>query len=46
MLQQETISEIVEKAIRTLSLPDEPRQLYEPVGYMFSIGGKHLRPRL
>ena len=46
MLQQETISEIVEKALRTLALPDEPRQLYEPVGYMFSIGGKHLRPRL
>ena len=46
MLQQETITEIVEKAIRTLALPDEPRQLYEPVGYMFSIGGKHLRPRL
>ena len=46
MLQQESISEIVEKAIRTLSLPAEPRGLYEPVGYMFSIGGKHLRPRL
>ena len=46
MLQQESISEIVEKAIRTLPLPSEPRQLYEPVGYMFSIGGKHLRPRL
>lgn len=46
MLQQETISEIVEKTLRTLALPDEPRQLYEPVGYMFSIGGKHLRPRL
>ena len=46
MLQQKTITEIVEKAIRTLALPDEPRQLYEPVGYMFSIGGKHLRPRL
>ena len=46
MLQQKTITEIVEKAIRALALPDEPRQLYEPVGYMFSISGKHLRPRL
>ena len=46
MLQQETISEIVAKTLRTLALPEEPRQLYEPVGYMFSIGGKHLRPRL
>ena len=46
MLQQETINELVEKAIRTLEFPEEPRRLYEPVGYMFSIGGKHLRPRL
>jgi geranylgeranyl diphosphate synthase type II len=46
MLQQETINELVEKAIRTLAFPEEPRRLYEPVGYMFSIGGKHLRPRL
>ena len=38
MLQQESITGIIDKAIRTLDLPDEPRQLYEPVGYMFSIG--------
>lgn len=46
MLQQESVSALVEKAIHSLDFTTEPRQLYEPVGYMFSIGGKHLRPRL
>ena len=46
MLQQESISGILEKALSSLQFPEAPRRLYEPVGYMFSIGGKHLRPRL
>ncbi len=30
----------------TLDFKNEPQSLYEPIGYMFGIGGKHLRPRL
>lgn len=46
MFSQDNLNSLVEKAIMTLSFKQEPQTLYEPIGYMFGIGGKHLRPRL
>jgi len=37
---------LVEKHIRTLSIPDTPPELYEPVRYVLSMGGKRIRPAL
>lgn len=46
MLSQEIISEIVGKGLMSLDWQKEPQNLYEPVEYIMSIGGKHLRPHL
>jgi geranylgeranyl diphosphate synthase type II len=37
---------LVEKHIQTLSIPDSPPELYEPVKYVLSMGGKRIRPAL
>jgi geranylgeranyl diphosphate synthase type II len=37
---------LVEKHIQNLSIPDTPPELYEPVKYILSIGGKRIRPAL
>ena len=31
---------LVEKQIQTLSIPDTPPELYEPVRYILSLGGE------
>jgi geranylgeranyl diphosphate synthase, type II len=44
-----TISEIdsiVEKSIFSLELKGEPGELYDPIAYLISIGGKRLRPKI
>ncbi|MBO7269554.1 MAG: polyprenyl synthetase family protein [Bacteroidales bacterium] len=44
-----TISELdkyVENGLVALNLRIEPKELYEPIEYMISIGGKRLRPEL
>jgi geranylgeranyl diphosphate synthase type II len=44
-----TLSEaqnLIENHIRTLSIPDTPPELYEPVKYVLSMGGKRIRPAL
>jgi len=46
MFSQNDLNALVEKAIMALSFKQEPQTLYEPIEYMFGIGGKHLRPRL
>lgn len=40
------IDKIVSNGIRTLDLKGEPSELYGPIEYMISIGGKRIRPRL
>ena len=44
----ESIQERVRKEIEVFckNLPKEPHELYEPMRYMLSIGGKNLRPSL
>mgnify|MGYP006289571557 FL=1 len=37
---------IIEKHLKTMHLPDEPADLYDPVRYILSIGGKRIRPAL
>ena len=37
---------LVEKHIQTLNIPDTPPELYEPVRYILSLGGKRIRPAL
>ena len=37
---------LVERHIQTVTIPDDPPELYEPVKYMLSMGGKRIRPAL
>src|ERR1700743_723703 len=37
---------LIEKAIDGLDIPARPADLYEPVRYILSLGGKRLRPAL
>ena len=37
---------LVEKHIQNLSIPETPPELYEPVKYILSMGGKRIRPAL
>ncbi len=37
---------LVEKHIQAISIPDTPAELYEPVKYVLSLGGKRIRPAL
>lgn len=37
---------LVEKHIQNISIPDTPPELYEPVKYVLSLGGKRIRPAL
>jgi geranylgeranyl diphosphate synthase, type II len=37
---------LIDKHIQTFSIPDMPAELYEPVRYVLSLGGKRIRPAL
>lgn len=40
------LQNLVEKSFGQLQLPNEPRDLYEPISYTISLGGKRIRPVL
>ena len=42
----EELQGIISQAIEEVDLPLEPSELYNPIRYLLSIGGKHLRPVL
>ena len=42
----ETIHQQISLAIKKLDIPGKPANLYEPVSYTLSLGGKRLRPAL
>ena len=42
----QSLTKRVETELQTLSLPDEPAELYEPVRYVLAGGGKRVRPVL
>lgn len=37
---------LIDKHLDNIKFPDEPRELYDPVRYILSIGGKRIRPAL
>jgi len=37
---------LIEEHLQNLSIPDTPPELYEPVRYILSLGGKRIRPAL
>ncbi|MDR2026785.1 MAG: polyprenyl synthetase family protein [Prevotellaceae bacterium] len=46
MYSAENIKELVEKSLKGIQYPDGPSELYAPVTYSLSIGGKRIRPIL
>jgi len=46
MYNLEELSELVEKSVSNIDIPNEPSNLYEPIRYILSAGGKRIRPVL
>jgi len=46
MYTLEELDAITEKAVMTLDLKGKPEELYNPIEYLISIGGKRLRPKM
>lgn len=46
MLLLNTLLERLEKEIKHLDLPNEPKNLYDPLRYFLELGGKRIRPIL
>ncbi len=46
MLKLSEIDSIIEKNIAGLHFKGEPKELYDPIEYFFSLGGKRIRPKL
>lgn len=46
MLNLNEIGQLVEKTLFTLELEKEPKELYDPIAYILSIGGKRIRPKM
>ncbi len=46
MYSLEELSGILEKALANLNLPEDPKNLYKPIQYVLSSGGKRIRPIL
>jgi geranylgeranyl diphosphate synthase type II len=46
MLSASEVESVVEKGLMNLDWKMQPEELYEPIEYLISIGGKRLRPRL
>jgi len=40
------LQELINDAVRVIPLPDHPAELYEPITYILSLGGKRMRPAL
>ena len=46
MKQLHELQEIISDAVKELNFPEYPAQLYEPLTYILSLGGKRMRPAL
>jgi len=46
MYTLEELDSIVEKALMNINLKGKPEELYSPIEYLISIGGKRLRPKI
>jgi geranylgeranyl diphosphate synthase type II len=46
MKKLEDLQELISEAVSKITFPGYPAQLYEPITYILSIGGKRMRPAL
>jgi geranylgeranyl diphosphate synthase, type II len=46
MKKLKDLQSIIEEAVTKLDIPGHPIELYEPVSYILSLGGKRMRPAL
>ncbi len=46
MRKLEDLQEVISEAVDKLTFPTHPAELYEPLSYILSIGGKRMRPAL
>lgn len=46
MYSIEELTDIADKGIHNISIPEEPNRLYEPIRYTLASGGKRIRPVL
>jgi len=46
MLSLQEAQNLIEMRLNNLNLPEEPKELYEPVKYILATGGKRVRPAL
>jgi len=46
MKKLNNLQSIIEQAIARLDIPEHPYELYEPIRYIMSLGGKRMRPAL
>jgi len=46
MKKLQDLQELINEAVDQLKLPSYPDTLYDPVGYILSLGGKRMRPAL
>jgi len=40
------LQQMISDAVNELTYPEHPGQLYEPISYILSLGGKRMRPAL
>jgi geranylgeranyl diphosphate synthase type II len=45
-MNADKLTELIEREITLLNWDEEPRNLYEPIEYLLSLGGKRMRPLL
>lgn len=41
-----SLQQLIDKELQQIHFPAQPKDLYEPIRYMLSVGGKRLRPAL
>ena len=46
MKKLKDLQSIIEEALTKLDIPEHPSELYEPIRYIMSLGGKRMRPAL
>lgn len=46
MYSIDSLTELVDKGFKSISMPDEPQLLYAPIQYTLASGGKRIRPVL
>lgn len=45
-LPAKEITDLIDREIKNLLIPEQPKRLYDPIRYILSLGGKRIRPLL